>query len=42
LDISDVSHPPAHLQIAQANAKPKFAKELFFASAQLKLRIISI
>jgi len=29
------AHKTAHLQIAQANARPKFAKELFFPHAPL-------
>jgi hypothetical protein len=30
------THKTAHLQIAQADTRPKFAKELFFADAPVE------
>jgi hypothetical protein len=40
--IEQTRHKSTHLQTVQANARPKFAKELFLADAQSKFEIFVI
>jgi hypothetical protein len=35
------THKTAHLQIAQADTRPKFAKELFFSTARRKISSVT-